>query len=114
MSRRLEIQLCSVETYSDVACEKVKGEYLNGNYTQLRKVSTQNKIKRVVAIQVEQDQIVETEVVEWKPSHIPLSELVSEYREVCEEIAIERQHSTVTPRLQSKLHRLEELILQRV
>lgn len=113
MGRTLEIQLCSVKTDSDVECEQLREQYLKGNYTELRKVRTQKKIKRIVAIEDSQD-LVEVEIVEWKPSHIPASTLLSEYLETGKEIAIEEQSGTVTPHLQHKLYRLEELILEQL
>lgn len=113
MDRTLEIQICSVELESDIESEKLREQYLRGNYTELRKVRTQKKIKRVVAVEVQGD-LVQVEFVEWKPSHIPGPTLLSEYQEVCEDVATEQQYSTVSPRLQHKLHRLEELILARL
>lgn len=108
----MEIQICSIQTDSDVACEKLKQQYLRGNYTELRKVRTQKKIRRIVAVETELGTF-ESTIVEWKPHHIPSEQLVIEYRNVCEEVTKQREHSTVTPHLQHKLHRLEKIIITR-
>ena len=114
MSRILEIQICSIESESDVASEKLKQEYLKGNYTELQAVSTNEKIQRVVAVDLPQGNIVEATIVEWKPSHIPASTLLSEYFETGKEIGIEQEYSTVTPHLLKKKNRLEDIILDRL
>jgi len=113
MSRVLEIQICSIESESEVACEKLKQQYLRGNYTELRAVQTQSKIKRIIAVATEKGD-AEATVIEWKQSRIPPNKLLSEYQETCKEIAIEREYSTVTPHLIDKKNRLEDIILDRL
>jgi hypothetical protein len=115
MSRRLEIQIDSFKIESDTEVQKseVRSQYLRGHYTELREVSTDEKIQRVVAVEMEQEP-VEVTVVEWKPSHIPPTKLLSEYFETGKEIAIEQEYSTVTPHLLKKKNRLEDIILDRL
>jgi ribosomal protein S3AE len=112
-SRKLEVQIQSVHTNEEVDTQILKKHYLKGNYTEFEVRRKREKIQRLVGIEAKGG-IVKAVVVEWKPHHIPAPELLSEYRALSEQIAIERQHSTVSPHLESKLHRLEELLLERL
>lgn len=111
--RKLEVQIQSVHTNEEVESEVLKNHYLRGSYTEFETRRKQKTIQKLVGIEVGGG-VAKAVVVEWKSHHIPPSELVGEYRSVCEEIAIERQHSTATPQLHSKLHRLEELIYEKL
>lgn len=112
-SQKLSVQIHSIHTNEDVSTEKLKGQYLDGNYTVFETRQKQKLIQKLVGIDVE-GCMLKAVVVEYKSRHIPAEQLISEYRTVCEEIAIERQHSTVSPSLQRKLHRIEEIILDRL
>ena len=112
-SRKLAVQIHSVHANEDISTERLKSKYLNGDYTEFETRRKRRKIQRLVRIELE-ERIVKSVVIEWKDHHLPESELVSEYRDTCEKIAIERQHSTVTPSLQTKIHRIEDIILQRL
>jgi hypothetical protein len=113
-SRKLAVEIHSVHTNEeDVEVQTLKDQYLRGSYTEFETRRKQETIQRLVGIELE-DEIVKAVVVEYKSRHIPAPQLLSEYRNVCEEIALERQHSTVSPHLESKLHRLEELVLTRL
>lgn len=112
-SRKLEIQIHSVQTNEEVEPEVLKDQYLRGSYTEFETRRKQETIQRLVGIDVG-DRVAKAVVVEWKSHHIPPEQLLSEYRDLCEEIGSERQHSTVSPHLESKLHRLEELLVERL
>lgn len=110
---KLAIQVHSIHTNEDVETQVLKNHYLRGSYTGFESRRKREKIQRLVGIEAEGG-IVKAVVVEWKPHHIPAPELLSEYRAVSEQIVMERQRSTVSPHLESKLHRLEELLLERL
>lgn len=113
-SRKLVVEIHSIHTNEeDVEVQTLKDQYLRGSYTEFETRRKQETIQKLVGIEAGGG-IVKAVVIEWKPSRIPPSALISEYRETCEEIAIESRHSTVTPHLHSKLHRLEELILKQL
>jgi activator of 2-hydroxyglutaryl-CoA dehydratase len=109
-NQKLEVQIHSVHTNEDIETQKLKEQYLEGKYTEFQTRRKREKIQKLVGIDIG-EQVVKAVVVEWKSHHIPPEQLITEYRSVCKDIAKERQHSTVSPHLQSKLHRLEELIL---
>lgn len=112
-SQKLAIQIHSVHTKEEVEIQTLKDQYLEGNYTEFESRRKREKIQKLVGINVG-DRMVKSVVIEWKRNHIPAEQLIIEYRNVCEDVATEQQDSTVTPHLQSKLHRLEELILDRL